>query len=289
VAPHSVPGRLVRRQLNGHRRLDRPGQTGLVPRLSIRFTIIIREQFKLSVHDRRAWSAAQAPLLRRFAVRCARRAGGEPAARSAHSGRDRALCRQLFEFGKSSRAGAALQSRADATRVDQTTMRDNSGIPWRRITRRITAACRAAVACTRASSRSAFGYVRPGARNSDRGPLLAARLFILCALGCAMALSGCAPGSAQLESKPEPVLAAAASPTISAAPICRPDRALLAPQPAPDCGFAWSNLKTLDPDQWARLKLEYERKCYQNAEKIARERLRQLQAAITCEVESARQ
>jgi hypothetical protein len=104
-----------------------------------------------------------------------------------------------------------------------------------------------------------------------------------------MLLSGCAPGSAQLESKPEPIHAAAASPTISAAPMCRPDRALLAPQPAPDCGFAWSNLKTLDPDQWARLKLEYERKCYQNAEKIARERLRQLQAAIACEVESARQ
>jgi hypothetical protein len=44
-------------------------------RLRIRFTIIVREQFNLSVHDGRAWSAAQAPLLRK--VRCARRAGGE--------------------------------------------------------------------------------------------------------------------------------------------------------------------------------------------------------------------
>jgi hypothetical protein len=103
-----------------------------------------------------------------------------------------------------------------------------------------------------------------------------------------MAFSGCSPGSAQLESRPELINAAAASPTSSAAQMCRPDRALLAPQPAPDCGFGSFSLKTLDPDQWARLKLEYERKCYQNAEKIVRERLRLLQAATTCEAEPAR-
>jgi hypothetical protein len=113
-------------------------------------------------------------------------------------------------------------------------------------------------------------------------------LLTLCTLGCAMALSGCSPGSAQLESKPEPINAAAASPTSSAAQTCRPDRALLAPQPAPDCGFGSFSLKTLDPDQWARLKLEYERKCYQNAEKIVRERLRRLQAAMICEAEPVR-
>jgi hypothetical protein len=73
------------------------------------------------------------------------------------------------------------------------------------------------------------------------------------------------------------------------AQICRPDPALLAPQPAPDCGFERSNLKTLDPDGWARLKLEYERKCYQNAEKTVRERLRRLQAAMRCEAEAAQQ
>jgi len=166
-------------------------------------------------------------------------------------------------------------------------MRDNSGTPWRRITRRISAAFRAAVACARASSRSALGYVRPGASGSGRRPVLTARLSTLCALGCAMAVSGCAPGSAQLESRPAPIHAAAASPT--EARMCRPERALLAPQPAPDCGFGRSNLKTLDPDQWTRLKLEYERKCYQNAEKIVRERLRLLQVATRCEAEPARQ
>jgi hypothetical protein len=70
--------------------------------------------------------------------------------------------------------------------------------------------------------------------------------------------------------------------------MCRPDRALFAPQPAPDCGFGRGNLKTLDPDRWARLKLEYERRCYRNAKKIVRERLRLLQAAIRCEAEPAR-
>lgn len=71
--------------------------------------------------------------------------------------------------------------------------------------------------------------------------------------------------------------------------MCRPHRALLVPQPAPDCGFGRSDPKTLDPDQWTRLQLEYERKCYQNAEKIVRERLRQLQTAVRCEAEPARQ
>ena len=71
--------------------------------------------------------------------------------------------------------------------------------------------------------------------------------------------------------------------------MCRPERALLAPQPAPDCGFERSDLKTPGPDQRTRLKLEYERKCCQNAEKISRERLRLLQAATRCEAEPALQ
>jgi hypothetical protein len=58
---------------------------------------------------------------------------------------------------------------------------------------------------------------------------------------------------------------------------------LLAPQAAPDCGFGRADLKTVDPDQWARLKLEYELSCYKEAEKTARKRLRQLQAATKCE------
>ncbi len=69
--------------------------------------------------------------------------------------------------------------------------------------------------------------------------------------------------------------------------ICHIDRALLTPPRAPDCGFGRSELKTVDPEQWARLKLEFEKKCYQHAEKIVRDRLRQLQVASRCEVEQA--
>jgi hypothetical protein len=168
-------------------------------------------------------------------------------------------------------------------------MHENSEIAWRRIVRRMSAAFRTAVVCARALSRSALGWVRPGANGSGRRSVLTARLSPLCALGWAMAVSGCAPGTAQPESGPEPINAAAAWPAKSEAQMCRPRRALLAPQPAPDCGFGRSDLKTLDPDQWAQLKLEYERKCYQNAEQIVRERLRQLQAAVKCEAEPARQ
>jgi hypothetical protein len=160
--------------------------------------------------------------------------------------------------------------------LDQTTMRNNSGISSRRITRRMSAAFAAAVTYASTSSRPAFGCVWTGALGPRQWPLLASRLSILCALGCALALSGCAasdPSSASAAPGPQ---------------TCRPDHALLTPQPAPDCGFGRADLKTLDPDQWARLKLEYELKCYRDAEKIVRQRLQRLQAAAKCETSPAR-
>jgi len=64
---------------------------------------------------------------------------------------------------------------------------------------------------------------------------------------------------------------------------------LLSPQPAPDCEFNRSDLRTVDPVEWARLKTEYERQCYQDAEKAARDRLALLQTSSTCEIEPVRQ
>lgn len=67
--------------------------------------------------------------------------------------------------------------------------------------------------------------------------------------------------------------------------VVRPDPALLTAQPAPHCEFTNTDLKAVDPDQWERLKTEFERQCYQDAEKAVRARLGQLQASSTCEVE----
>jgi hypothetical protein len=128
----------------------------------------------------------------------------------------------------------------------------------------------------------------PGAKGS--GPLraLASQLLTLCVIACAMVLAGCANNSAQREVKADPVVAAAPAEVRSQLRIHRPKRALLVPQPAPDCELRASDLKTVDPDQWARLKLDYERQCYQAAEKMVRDRLRLLQASSRCEIEPAR-
>jgi hypothetical protein len=120
--------------------------------------------------------------------------------------------------------------------------------------------------------------VRPGAK-AALGALcaLAPRLLTVSAIACAIALAGCASRSTQHEAEP-----------VEAPPIRRSDQALLAPQPAPDCEFRGADLKTMDPDVFARLKLDYERQCFQRAEKIARSRLRVLQVSNRCEVEPDR-
>ena len=99
------------------------------------------------------------------------------------------------------------------------------------------------------------------------------------ALPVLASLAACAPGPSPETAQAKP---ASARTETQETPICRPDPALLAPQSAPDCKFGRTALKTLDPDQWARLKLEYERQCYQHAEKVVRERFRLLQAASRC-------
>jgi hypothetical protein len=110
------------------------------------------------------------------------------------------------------------------------------------------------------------------------------------ALPVLSSLAGCAPGpspeAAQTQGQTQgqaQIQVAPARAEMQESRICRPDSALLVPQNAPDCVFGRPELKTLDPDQWARLKVEYERQCYQRAERGVRERLRQLQAAAKCE------
>jgi hypothetical protein len=113
----------------------------------------------------------------------------------------------------------------------------------------------------------------------------------------AMTVGGCAHNRAlpntdmaRQETGASAVRAPAAAVRYSARPasskIRRVARALLAPQPAPDCEFKESDPKTMDADEWARLKLEYERQCYKNAEETVRKRLILLQASNRCEVTS---
>jgi hypothetical protein len=128
------------------------------------------------------------------------------------------------------------------------------------------------------------------------------KLLTVCVILCSLSFAGCARHPAQREVSPAlhegkapPTRAPVrtrryAEPVRYAEPkIRRPDLALLSPQPAPDCEFKRSDLKTVDPDEWARLKVEYERQCYLDAEKTARERLALLQASGTCEIEPVRQ
>jgi hypothetical protein len=58
-------------------------------------------------------------------------------------------------------------------------------------------------------------------------------------------------------------------------------------EPAPpDCKFKGPEPDTVDADQWARLKLDYERHCYEQAEEADRKQLEQLLASRKCRVES---
>jgi len=129
----------------------------------------------------------------------------------------------------------------------------------------------------------------------------APKLLTVCVILCSVSFAGCARNPAQREvstvlheGKASPIRSAVrprryAEPVRYAAPkIRRPDLALLTPQPAPDCEFKRADLKTIDPDEWARLKVEYERQCYLDAEKAARDRLALLQASSTCEIEPVR-
>ena len=144
---------------------------------------------------------------------------------------------------------------------------------------------------------------RAGERPNAAGPKsFAPKLLTVCVILCSVSFAGCARNPAQREvspvlheSKASPARAPLrtrrySEPVRYAEPkIRRPDLALLTPQPAPDCEFKRSDLKTVDPDEWARLKVEYERQCYLDAEIAARDRLALLQASSTCEIEPVRQ
>ena len=126
---------------------------------------------------------------------------------------------------------------------------------------------------------------------------LVPKLLTISVVFCALAVAGCARNPVHREFNPVQHEVRAApvrthrhtEPRRYSEPrIHRPDPTLLAPQPAPDCEFKRTNVEAVDPNEWARLKIDYERQCYQDAEKTARDRLRLLQASSTCEIDSVR-
>jgi len=110
---------------------------------------------------------------------------------------------------------------------------------------------------------SHFGSAITGltAAREKRGVLLAVLL--------AMALAGCAQQQSHQEAQ-------------AAVPPPQPEPAYCEPSPAPNCAFKGSRLKTVDAEEFARLKTAYERRCIRHAEKAERERMRELQAAGAC-------
>jgi hypothetical protein len=136
-----------------------------------------------------------------------------------------------------------------------------------------------------------FENARPRAASFT---FLSRGILTLCAISCAMLVTGCARNATQREFDPT-VQELKTAATVRVVPrtrrsseqhryaqprIGRLDPALLTTQPPPDCEYKRSDLKTVDSDEWDRLKIEYERQCYQDAEKAARERLNLLQASI---------
>jgi hypothetical protein len=122
---------------------------------------------------------------------------------------------------------------------------------------------------------------------------LTPKLVTVAVIACAIGMAGCARNPAQHELRPvqrevrvAPVRSAARPRAYTRAPrhaeprVRHPDAALLEPQPAPNCEYKRADIKAVDPDEWARLRTEYERQCFQDAEKAARDRLSQLQDAV---------
>jgi hypothetical protein len=149
-----------------------------------------------------------------------------------------------------------------------------------------------------------YDMAKPQLRSSSLLPL-ALKLPAISAVVLALGLAGCARDPARgalsavhrdfkqvhrevratpVRLPPRPRLYAEKEPPAELR-VHRPDPALLTAQPAPQCEFKNTDLKAVDPDQWERLKTEFERQCYQDAEKAVRDRLGQLQASGTCEIE----
>jgi hypothetical protein len=110
---------------------------------------------------------------------------------------------------------------------------------------------------------------------------VASLLLILALMPWALVLSGCSTALVRPESHAD----SAAEPVLRRAEINTHRRHVLLAAPAPpDCEYRGSDADAVDTDLWERLKLDYQQHCYQHAEALVRNRLRQLQVSGLCEV-----
>ena len=119
------------------------------------------------------------------------------------------------------------------------------------------------------------GYLtRPVSRTRTRLCSSVRRMSALSVALLALTVAGCSSNSLQQESRAHHT----ASPRLRAG-------AQVAPQPAPHCELAVPASNTVDAELWARLKLDYERHCYQRAEMLVRKRLQRLLTSGRCRIE----
>jgi hypothetical protein len=131
-------------------------------------------------------------------------------------------------------------------------------------------------------------FVQPDAEGRAQLRSLARRLLIPAALSGTLAFAGCASHSVVPEFTADSSYAAVPAHRRSEAANHRSDSALMAPQRAPDCAFKGSDIDPVDANLWERLRLDYERHCFQHAEMIVRNRLRLLQTSGRCSIEPIR-
>jgi len=118
------------------------------------------------------------------------------------------------------------------------------------------------------------GYLtRPVSRNRTRLRASVRRILALSVASLALTIAGCSSNPTQHKF--------AAYRTASH----QRTGAQVAPQPAPRCELAVPKPNTVDAELWARLKLDYERHYYQQAEMLVRKRLQRLLTSGRCRIE----
>ncbi len=120
---------------------------------------------------------------------------------------------------------------------------------------------------------------------------------------CALALTGCVPAYSHHTERLSDGPVAASKRQVAKKAVPLPSQALLAPQATPDCEGKGQGQQLASTDASAavaprsetnadlalRIKLEYERECYRQAEARVREQLRKLQASASETIKAVKQ